>query len=81
MKRSTYSKTENKEAVVQFDVEWIDPCLQDEVTTASTIEDIVYQIGVTEPITETLRWSQTYSICALDLNVSILDGSFERSLT
>ena len=67
---------------MQFDIEWIDPCLQDEVTTTSTIENIVYQIGVSESITETLEWSQTYSsTCALDFKVQILDGSFERSLT
>ena len=69
VKRSTFSESENKEGIVQFNIEWVDPCLSDEVTTDSIIEDIVYQIGITEMIEETPVWTQTKPFCPLNFAI------------
>ena len=42
---------------MQFDIEWIDPCLLDEVTTSTIIEDKIYEIGISESILESPEWT------------------------
>ena len=57
VKRSTYSETAKRDAVVEIVITWRNPCIDDEITFDSTIDDFSYLIGQDKEISKALTWS------------------------
>ena len=62
-------------------MEWIDPCARDEVTTTSSINDKIYNIGLTEAVVEFTTWTQTEANCPISHELFIVENGSQRPLS
>jgi len=75
VKRSTYSESVKRDAVVKVVINWRDPCTEDNIAYNTSIDKFIYLVGVTGQISETPTWQQTESNCPVAFSIFRLDDS------
>ena len=82
IKRSIYSKTEKKEAIVEFNISWRYICNYDVLTVTQGFEDVTYSIGKSGLLTAQPTIAQSEAGCSLASELLIVDISgVSRPLT